>query len=145
MTGQGRDNLLDTKETSRLLGVSTDTIRKWIKRGKIRARKVEGRWMIERDSLPEMSRTKQDSVQDRDGTTVLSERDRHIVELENRIRELEKDKASLQERIRELEADKAYLQERIVALEKLLESLTPKALPKPPLWERIKRIFKRTS
>ena len=145
MTGQGRDNLLDTEGASRLLGVSTDTIRKWIKRGKIRARKVEGRWMIERDSLPEMSRTKRDSVQDRDGTTVLSERDRHIVELENRIRELEKDKATLQERIRELEADKAYLQERIVALEKLLESLTPKALPKPSLRERIRRIFRRFS
>ena len=128
MTGQKRDKWLDTKEASRLLGVSSDTVRKWIKRGKIRARKVEGRWLIERDSLPDVSRTKQDSVQDRDGTIVLSERDREV----------------LQERVRDLERDKAYLQERIVTLERLLESLTPKALPRPSLRERIRRIFRRS-
>jgi excisionase family DNA binding protein len=144
MTGQKRDNLLDTKEVSRLLGVSPDTIRKWIKRGKIRARKVEGRWLIERDSLPDMSGTKRDSVQDRDGTAVLFERDSRIAELEDCVRELERDNAVLQERVRELERDKAYLQERIITLERLLESLTPKALPKPPLRERIRRIFKRS-
>ena len=144
MTGQKQDNLIDTTEASRLVGVSPDTVRKWIKRGKIRARKVEGRWLIERDSLPDVSRTKQDSVQDRDGTIVLSERDNRLAEPEDRIRELERDKVVLQERVRDLERDKAYLQERIVTLERLLESLTLKALPRPSLRERIRRIFRRS-
>ena len=39
-----QDNLIDTTEASRLVGVSPDAIRKWIKRGKIRDRKVKGRW-----------------------------------------------------------------------------------------------------
>ncbi|RLG19528.1 hypothetical protein DRN74_06720 [Candidatus Micrarchaeota archaeon] len=144
MTGQKRDKWLDTKEASRLLGVSSDTVRKWIKRGKIRARKVEGRWLIERDSLPDVSRTKRDNVQDRDGTAVLSQQGGRLAELEDRIRELERDREVLQERVRDLERDKAYLQERIITLERLLESLTPKALPRPSLRERVRRIFRRS-
>ena len=41
-----------TTEAARLDGVSTRTIHRWIKAGRITADRVFGRWAIERTSLP---------------------------------------------------------------------------------------------
>ena len=124
MRKQNDAQYLSIRQVAELLGVSRDTVRRRIIAGMIKGEKVNGRWRIPRkevDALREQVR-KQDAQPAQD---ILIQ--------------------TLKERIRELEADKAYLQERIVTLEKLLESLTPKALPKPSLRERIKRIFKRSS
>jgi len=51
----------------------------------------------------------------------------------------------LQDRVRELEKDKAYLQEEVVRLQHLLEAAMPKALPRFSLREKIRGIFRRKS
>jgi len=119
---------LSVKEAAEILGVSSSTVKRRIKQGILQAQKKGKRYLINRSSLERM-------------TDHLNNSDRSLTDQD--VRELN---SMLRERIRELEADKAYLQERIVALERLLETLTPKALPKPqpPLWGKIKRLLRRS-
>jgi len=127
MLKQFDEQLLSIRQAADLLGVSRDTVRRRIISGEIRGEKIKGQWRIPRE------------------------------EVENLLKQLRrKDEASdeivrlLRERIRELEADKSYLQQRVMALEeivqqqqRLIETLTPKALPKPGLGERIRSFFRR--
>jgi len=118
-----QDDFIGIPQAADLLGVSIDTVRRWIKSGKLKAEKVKNRYRISRQeiqrALSEVSRQK----------PMHDFRDELI--------------ASLRERIRELEADKAYLQQRILALEEIVKLLTAGALPKPSLAERIKGFFGR--
>ncbi|RLE29879.1 hypothetical protein DRJ54_03820 [Candidatus Acetothermia bacterium] len=124
------------REAAEILGVSTSTVKRRIKQGVLEARREGNRYLINRSSLEQL--TAQMSGHDRSVSAQTGQLDLAL-ELE-RLREQNR---MLQQRVRELEADKAYLQERIVALEKLIETLTPKALPKPPLRERVKTWLKR--
>ena len=132
------DNCISVSEAAQRLGVCVETVRRWIKSGKIKARKVGIRYFIPLSEIEERVSTPSGRVSGGISGQISeqSAKDEIIAALreQNRV---------LQERIRELEADKAYLQERILTLERLLESMAPKALPKPPLRERIKRLFKR--
>jgi len=124
------------REAAEILGVSTSTVKRRIKQGVLEARREGNRYLINRSSLEQL--TAQMSGHDRSVSAQTGQLDLAL-ELE-RLREQNR---MLQQRVRELEADKAYLQERIVALEKLIETLTPQALPKPSLRERVKTWLKR--
>jgi len=124
MLKQNNAQFISIRQAAELLGVSRDTVRRRIIAGEIKGEKVNGQWRIPRrevDALLKQVR-KQDAQPAQDVLIQM-----------------------LRERIRELEADKAYLQERIIALERQIESLIPKALPKPSLRERIRGLFRRKS
>jgi len=125
------------KEAAQILGVSVSTVKRRIKQGVLEAKKEGKYYLINRSSLERLSA--QLSGPDR-SLSDQSEQIKILIELE-RLRERNR---ILQERVRELEKDKAFLQEEIIRLQNLIETLTPKALPKPPLRERIRRIFKRS-
>ena len=129
-------------EAAQILGVSVSTVKRRIKQGILKAKREGNRYLISRSSLERLSAQvsgSERSVSDQDELTPIK------IEIE-RLREqnqaLQEQNRILQKRIGELEADKAYLQERIIILEELVKSLTPKALPKPSLWMRIKAAFK---
>ena len=103
---------ISTKEAARLLGVSTDAVRRMIRAGKLKAIKEGGVYKIPEEEIERM----------RSAYTPHAEA--HTEDPSQLIR-------VLQERIRELERDKAFLQERIVQLEKWLEEERQKALPLP--------------
>jgi len=140
---------LTVKEFSRLTGLSRATVYRYIKQGKLRAEKVDGvLYVIQPETEIETGETEAEAAGNRTTIEFLrNENERlrqEVSELRGRMSQFETENENLRRRVRELEADKAYLQERIVTLEELIKSLTPKALPKPPLWERIKGIFRKT-
>jgi len=141
---------LTVKEFSRLTGLSRATVYRYIKQGKLRAERVNGvLYVIQPETEVETGETEVETK--RDSTAIEFLRDenerlrREVSQLRGRLSQLETENENLRKRVRELEADKAYLQERVVTLEELLKSLTPKALPKPSLKERIKRFLTRKS
>lgn len=139
---------LTVKEFAKISGLSRATIYRYIKQGKLDAERIDGvLYVIQPETRNETGETEAETPRDSTITEFLRDENeklrQEVSDLRQRLSQLETENENLRQRIRELEADKAYLQERIVALEKLIESLTPKALPKPPLRERIKRLFKR--
>ena len=129
---QKSETYVGIREAAELLDKSPDTIRRWIKSGKIQASKQGNQYQIlsaEIDKLrskEHMQKTIQEHRQT-DGNVEME-----IVKL-------------LRERISELEADKGFLLEQIREKDKLISELTIRALPKPktPLGERLKRIFRK--
>jgi len=127
------DELTPAEAASRL-GVSVDTVRRWIRQGKIKARKEGVKYLIEPDSLP--TSVRQDFVQQPVAQlTVMRER----------IRELEADKAYLQQRIVTLEKHIEALQQTIEAQQRTIDTLTMKALPAPKrrFRDRVRDVFRR--
>jgi len=120
---------LSTKEAARLLGLSTDAVRRMIRTGKLKAIKEKGVYKIPEEEI-ERIRGEREAYEGA-----------HAEDMSQLIQ-------VLRERIRELEADKAFLQERIMQLEKWLEEERQKALP-PPKGEswfvRLLARFKRKS
>jgi len=140
---------LTVKEFSRLTGLSRATVYRYIKQGKLRAERIDGvLYVIQPETEVETGETEAETARDSTAIEFLRGENerlrREVSQLRGRLSQLETENENLRQRVRELEADKAYLQDRIVTLEELLKSLTPKALPKPPLRERIRRIFKRS-
>ena len=43
--------LVDTNYVAGLFGVKNSTVREWIKRGQIKARRINGYWRVERQSV----------------------------------------------------------------------------------------------
>ncbi|RLB06043.1 MAG: hypothetical protein DRN90_00640 [Thermoproteota archaeon] len=119
-------------EAAKILGVSPKTVIRRIRRGELQGRKERNRWVIK---LSDIGGQMSGQVSNTNRT--------NVGQLQTELKMLREQIEMMRERIRDLEADKAYLQQRIVALEELVKSLTPKALPKPPLRERIRGIFRR--
>ena len=140
---------LTVREFSRLTGLSRATVYRYIKQGKLRAERIDGvLYVIQPETEVETGETEAETARNRTAIEFLRDENerlrQEISELRVRLSQLETENENLRRRVRELEADKAYLQERIVSLEELVKSLTPKALPKPPLWERIKGMFRKS-
>ena len=139
---------LTVREFSRLTGLSRATVYRYIKQGKLRAERIDGvLYVIQPETEVETGETEAETTRDRATVEFLRDENerlrQEVSELRGRLSQLETENENLRRRVRELEADKAYLQERIVSLEELVKSLTPKALPKPSLWERIRNRFRR--
>ena len=140
---------LTVKEFSRLTGLSRATVYRYIKQGKLRAERIDGvLYVIQPETEVETGETEVETKRDSAAIEFLRDENerlrQEVSQLRGRLSQLETENENLRQRVRELEADKAYLQERIVSLEELVKSLTPKALPKPPLWERIKGMFRKS-
>ena len=45
---------ISTTEAARLLGVTTNTVRRWVKAGKIRGKKIMGRWRVLREDIEKL-------------------------------------------------------------------------------------------
>jgi len=115
------------------LGVSVDTVRRWIRQGKLKAHKEGDRYWIDPDILPASA------VKD-----VGQELDSEVMILRERVRELERDKAYLQERVVALERQLERQQEMLESMQRTIETLTHRALPSPGgLKNRIRNLFRR--
>ncbi len=124
------DKWLTPSEVASRLGVSPDTVRKWIRKGKLKARKEGDRYWINPNDIPTPSRPHPEQHSDQELISVLRDR----------IRELEQDKAFLLEQLKEKDR-------QIADLSQLVDRLTLTALPAPQktLRERLRALFKRGS
>lgn len=124
-------------QVARLIGVSPDTVRKWIRQGKLKAEKKGDRYWIDPEQISSISRASPEQI------PIYP--DQMIVVLQERIRELEKDKAYLQERVIALEKHIEALKQTIDAQQQTINTLTLRALPSPHkgLIERVREMFKR--
>jgi len=130
------DNCIGVSEAAMRIGVCVETVRRWIKSGKIKAYREGNRYLI---PIPEIETYVNKMPRQISGQASGQDpKDEIIAALkeQNRI---------LQDRVRELEKDKAYLQEEVVRLQHLLEAAMPKALPRFSLREKIRGIFRRKS
>lgn len=48
---QSNPRYMTTSEAAKLLGVTTNTVRRWIIKGKIRGKKIIGRWKVYREDI----------------------------------------------------------------------------------------------
>jgi DNA (cytosine-5)-methyltransferase 1 len=120
MDNQVGENSYSISEASNILKRSENTIRRWIKEGKLKAEKMGNAYQIDKESVNNLV----NQVLTRDEKENLDE----IVSL-------------LKTRIKGLEEDKAFLQNQVVSLTRQVEGLTLRALPSPKkgLIERIKK------
>ena len=134
MPGKIPDGWITPAQAAIRLGVSVDTVRRWIRQGKLKAHKEGDRYWIDPDILPVSA------VKD-----VGQEPDSEVMILRERVRELERDKAYLQELVVDLRKQIEKQQETIEMMQQTINTLTLRALPPPrrSLMDRIKRMFKR--
>jgi len=124
MDNQVRENSYSISEASNILKRSENTIRRWIKEGKLKAEKIGNAYEIDKESVNALVNQVTTQVLTRDEKENVDE----IVSL-------------LKARIKGLEEDKAFLQNQVVSLTRQVEGLTLRALPSPKkgLIERIKK------
>ena len=103
------------KELSRITGYSVNTIRGYIKSGKLKAYLVEGRYQVDQTEAERVFKVgkKTGSVED---TKKDIQDDTNLV-------------LELRDRIRQLESDKAFLQRQILDLQETIKMLTIRKLP----------------
>ncbi|MGB9682815.1 MAG: helix-turn-helix domain-containing protein [bacterium] len=129
------EKLYSIEEAAKALGLSEKTIRRYIKDGKIKAIKVEGRYSIPEGEIARESLIKQYEEEDR----------KEIDSLLERIKTLEEDKIFLQGQISELQRHIQSLIQELSELRKSYDQLvTAKALlpPKEGFISRIKRLWR---
>jgi len=148
-TGMKMGRRLTVKEFAELAGLSRVTVYRYIKQGKLDAERVNGvLYVIHPETQNEKDVKEPETTPDITIVEHLQNQSdslkQQVTDLKQKLLLAENTIETLRKRVAELESDKAYLQERIVTLERLLESLTPKALPKSSLRERIRRIFRRS-
>ena len=110
---------MDKTEEAQITGYSPNTIRMYIKTGKLKAQLVEGKYQIDQEEAERVFRV---------GKSIKADTDL-ITELRNRISELE--------------SDKAFLQKQVVDLQETIKLLTIKQLPgnQKGVFTRIKEFF----
>jgi len=131
-------DLIDVTEAAHRCGVSADTIRRWIRQGKLKAQKIDNQYWIDPADLQKVHA---DSRQVR----AESQADETLINvLRDRVRELEQDKAYLQEMVMSLKQQLERQQEIIQSMQRTIETLTHRALPPPGgLKNRIRNLFRR--
>ena len=121
MSNHTPDQCLTVVQAAERLGVSDKTVRIWIKTEKIEGFMEDGKYLIPRAEVDNLSSKR--GVQPDILSTQAAE---EISMLRQRIRELEEDRALLHNQI-------VTLNETIEQLRTIIDDLTPKALPKPQL------------
>lgn len=138
------DNWYTVSEAANMLNISTETVRRYIRSGKLEGRKDGKQWMVKLEdvgqSRPQMTDNLATPVAT-DAVRLKFEKER----LEERNRMLQDQIDMLRERIKELEADKGFLLDQLKEKDKIINELMPRALPKPKtkISERLKRLFGR--
>lgn len=139
MSGKQHADLINVTEAAHRCGVSADTIRRWIRQGKLRAQKIDNQYWIDPVDLQEVhTGSRQIPVEPQADEGVVSV-------LQERVRELERDKAYLQELVVDLRKQIERQQETIESMQRTIETLTHRALPPSGgRWkERIRNLFRR--
>jgi len=150
------------QEAAIFLGVSPTTVKRRIKDGSLEGRKEGNRYLVNRSSL-ERFRAQMNATRTFNGVQTYLKAELKLIKeekesLQEQVRELEIEKVRYEaelsslreqnqlfkERIRELEADKAFLLKQIEEKDRLINELTPRALPKPrtSFTRKIKQLFK---
>ena len=129
------DKWYTVSEVASLLGVSTETIRRHIKSGKIEGKKEGNQYVV-----------KLTNVSNSDQHNVTQMTDMKLLQFESNAKLLEERNQMLEQRLRDLEKDKGFLLSQILEKDQLINKLTPLALPKPKIkfGQRIKRIFRKS-
>jgi len=128
------DKWYTVSEASSLLGVSTETVRRHIKSGKVDGRKEGNQYVV-----------KLTNTNETDQHNVAQMTDMKLNQLESEKKLLEEHNQMLRERVSELEQDKGFLLSQISEKDRLIDKLTPLALPEPKVkFRRLKRIFGRS-
>ena len=140
------DNWYTVSEAASILNVSTETIRRYIRSGKLEGRKDGKQWMVKLEDAGQSRPQMTDDVATSVATDVVRleyENER----LEERNRMLQDQINMLKERIKELEADKGFLLDQLKEKDKIINELMPRALTKPKIGigGRLKRLFSRKS
>ncbi len=110
---------MDKTEEAQITGYSPNTIRMYIKTGKLKAQLVEGKYQIDQEEAERVFRVGKSITTD---TNLITE---------------------LKNRISELESDKAFLQKQVMDLQETIRLLTIKQLPgnQKGVFTRIKEFF----
>ena len=129
------DKWYTVSEAAGLLGVSTETIRRHIKSGKVEGRKEGNQYVVKLTNVSEL-----------DQHNVAQVTDIKLVQLEGNVKLLEERNQMLEKRLNELENDKGFLLRQIMEKDQLIGKLTPLALPMPKMTfgQRMKRMFKKS-
>ena len=129
------DKWYTVSEAASLLGVSTETIRRHIKSGKIEGKKEGNQYVM-----------KLTNVSNADQHNVTQMTDMKLLQLESNTKLLEERNQMLEQRLRDLEEDKGFLLSQILEKDQLINKLTPLALtePKMTFGQRVKRIFRKS-
>ena len=136
------DKWYTVSEAASLLGVSTETIRRNIKSGKIEGKKEGNQYVVK---LTNVSNSDQHNVaQMTDNVAQMT--DMKLLQLESNAKLLEERNQMLEQRLRDLEEDKGFLLSQILEKDQLINKLTPLALPESKITfgQRIKRIFRKS-
>ncbi len=147
---------LTIKDCSKNYGISEVTLRRWIKKGKLKAMLIDGQYMIaqediekiilidKKDTEKSLSVDEEEPSTNKDINALLDDTRKENEMLTARIRELERELEFQKTLISRLEEDKAFLQGQIQQLTNTLNLLTTKQLPPPPgFFDRIKSIFRK--
>jgi excisionase family DNA binding protein len=126
------DKWYTVSEAAGLLGVSTETIRRHIKSGKLEGKKEGNQYIIKPSSIGHLVPHNMPQV------TAIN-----VTQLEGDIRLLEERSKMLEQKVRELEEDKGFLLRQIAEKDQLIGKLTPLALPMPrrSLKDRFRGLF----
>jgi len=143
------DKWYTVSEAASLLGVSTETIRRNIKSGKIEGKKEGNQYVVK---LTNVSNSDQHNVaQMTDNVAQMTDNvaqmtDMKLLQLESNAKLLEERNQMLEQRLRDLEEDKGFLLSQILEKDQLINKLTPLALPESKITfgQRIKRIFRKS-
>ncbi len=110
---------MDKTEEAQITGYSPNTIRMYIKTGKLKAQLVEGKYQIDQEEAERVFKVGKSITTD---TNLITE---------------------LKNRISELESDKAFLQKQVMDLQETIRLLTIKQLPgnQKGVFTRIKEFF----
>jgi excisionase family DNA binding protein len=129
------DKWYKVSEAARLLGISTETIRRHIKSGKIEGKKEGNQYVV-----------KLTNVSNSDQHNVAQMTDMKLLQFESNTKLLEERNQVLEQRLRDLEKDKGFLLSQILEKDQLINKLTPLALPESKITfgQRIKRIFRKS-
>ncbi len=124
MSGQRVDKWPTIAEAAEIEGTTTEAMRKRIKRDRVDAQKVDGRWRVNPDSLSGQHRTKSDIPSGQDRTGDDDETSRDVVDVQRKY--IERLENELDQRNAELKS----LHVRLNSMDAQLERMT-RALPVP--------------
>jgi len=145
------EELFTIQECVRIYKLSTNTIRKWIKKNILPAKFVNNQYLIRKEDIENLLLQKGLLYSNTEVTSDITTKVTHTttetttgLPQDTIVIELKKENEFLKEKIRILEQDKEFLQAQVQQLTNTLALLTTRQLPEPKGFiDRIKGWFKK--